>query len=239
MEIPPVNCVMLVRDRLRLTQQSLCSFMTNTDIPANLTIVDDGSGPETAAWLREYAAIRDHPQPVALLRNESLNGVTGAARNLAVCWSENYFDRGDFLYLSDNDVFFTLGWLGRLVAVSSAGPTKNFKLIGGQNHPFHQPLSFMRWMDPPIEVREYYAVAGTSQLMRWKTWDEFGPLCHRHAQGTNRSEDHAMCQGIRAAGYHVGAIWPHVVIDCGLHQTDGSESIGMSAKPLFEGIVQE
>jgi len=232
-----INVVMLVRDRPRLTAQALRSLALNTVGDWRLVIVDDQSQDETRRSLDFFRQFR--PKQVAILRNQTSKGITGQARNLGVYWAEGYWGRGDWLYLSDNDVYFTPGWDERLTVTYLAFGGE-FPLIGGQNHPYHQPIAECVNRDSPplVGIHEYQALAGTSWLIRWNTWDKYGPL-DAHAPGICQSEDHAFCQKIREAGGKVGALDPPVVIDCGLTDTFGKPAIGAEAKERIEGILYE
>jgi hypothetical protein len=110
-----MNIVMLVKDRPRLTHQALWSLAKHTDVDYNVTIIDDGSGSETREMLRMFAGTH---KDAALLCNKTSKGITGQARNLGVYWSEQYFGRGDWLYLSDNDVAFLPRWASTMISVS-------------------------------------------------------------------------------------------------------------------------
>lgn len=223
-----INVVMLVRDRPRLTHQALWSLTKHTDADYNVTIIDDGSGSETREMLCMFVAAN---RRAALLRNETTKGITGQARNLGVYWAERYWGRGDYLYLSDNDVCFLPGWASRMTETLRAGYAANLRLLGGARHPYHQPNeTYSGWV-------EVDAVAGYSQLMRWDIWDSYGPLDAR-APGVCMSEDHAFCQRIREL-YAVGYITPSALVDCGLTTTDGRPAIGHEVKPRLEGVVYE
>lgn len=223
-----MNIVMLVRNRPRLTHQALWSLAKNTDVDYNLTIVDDGSSADTSDMLRMFAYT--HKQ-VALLRNESSKGITGQARNLGVYWSDKYWGRGKYLYLSDNDVAFLPGWASRMVGVMNEAFIDGLRLLGGARHPFHQPnRHYLDW-------DETDAVAGYSQLMRWDVWDSYGPL-DAHAPGVCQSEDFAFCQKIRQWN-KVGYIVPSVLVDCGLTTTGGGAAIGAGSKPILSGLIYE
>lgn len=229
-----INCVMLVKDRPRLTRQALETFVANTDVEWTLCLVDDASGPETASMLRIFA--KGYPGKVVLLRNETSSGITAQVRNLGVYWSERRFGQGKWLCLLDNDVFCTAGWASKLIdSIQLCGPDT---VLGGQNHPYHQPTksyaTAMGWC-----IQEYYALAGTSWLMSWMTWLKFGPLVETGAPGVGQSEDAAFSSKVREFGGLVGSIDPPCVYDCGLTQTGGTLSPGHDVKPRVDGVYYE
>ena len=172
--------------------------------------------------------------------NEESLGV-GGSRNNGIAYSQKYFSRGDLLYLSYNDVYFTEEWLDVLIeAYSLHGDTT--KVIGGYCHPYSQP----NWMSPPWARKgEVYrtttrdAVGGASWLLSWNTWDKYGQLMD-NARGTCQSEDYEYCQRIRKDGYEVGAVVPHVVYHTGRTDTFGKLSPGADvASPDVEGVTIE
>lgn len=222
-----LNVVMLVRDRPRLTLQALTTLAKNTDVPYSLTVVDDMSKPETRDMLSLFGLRAN----VAILRNETSKGITGQARNLGVYWAEQYWGRGDYLYLSDNDVAFLPNWASKIIGIYTIW-SDEIKVLGGARHPYHQPI------DTCNGFQETDAVAGYSQLMTWDTWDNWGPL-DAHAPGTCQSEDHQFCQKIRADGFKVGYMKEAVLVDCGLTGTDGKPAVGYEAKPRVQVVYYE
>ncbi len=229
-----INVVMLVKDRPRLTEQAIDSLMKHTAGGFNLTIIDDGSVSMngTHSHLRVVWA---GSKSWTVLRVVEGKGITGQARNLGVYWAEKYWGRGDWLYLSDNDVYFTEGWDEKMVrALEMTGHP--IKLLGGSTHPFHKPNAVRSYGGFSIHTHD--AVSGYSQLMRWEIWDKYGPL-DAHAPGIRQSEDWAFCQKIIKDLGLVGSINPPVVYDCGLTDTFGEPAIGVEQIPRYEGVIQE
>lgn len=227
-----MNIVMLVKDRPRLTEQALDSLRANTTGPYNLTIVDDLS----ENFSTREIINREKERGAAVLLNMSSKGIIGQARNLGIFWSREYFgeDKDGLLYLADNDSYFTYGWD---VPVRTA--LEMFRhpcIVGGQNHPYHQPVSDIDF--ECVRLKGYLALAGTSWCMRWSTWHKFGPFVHS-APGPCQSEDWEFTQRLKKAGGTLWAVWPHVVYDCGITQTGGTMSPGHDAKPRAEGVIYE
>ncbi len=236
-----INIVMTVKDRPRLTAQALRTLALNTSGDWRLVIVDDQSADETCRGLDFFRRLR--PKQVAILRNHTSKGIVGQAKNLGVYWAERYWGRGEWLALSDNDVFFTPGWDEALTHTLTVSERREwgYLLIGGQNHPYHQPVAF-EWLHADTKqdtrkLQEYQALAGTSWLMRWDTWDRFGPL-DATTPGVCMGEDWTFTERTRAAGGRIGALDPPVVIDCSLTQTDGKPAIGVETKTKrVEGVL--
>lgn len=210
-----VNIVMLAHNRPRLTTQCMRSLGDNTPADLyNLTVIDDASENRVIALDKN----------TSVLRIENSKGITGQARNLGIYWAEKYWGRGEYLYLTDNDMYFTPGWLEVL--------TYNLKtlemggspwVLGGWNHPYLQPKD-----KAPLSARfvsSHDAVAGASQLMSWALWDKYGPL-DAHAVGVGQSEDWKFCQDLIKDGGYAGSIYPRVVFNCGITNSLGQLSPG-------------
>lgn len=234
-----VNIVMIVRDRQTLTSQSLGSLQQNTcSEDYNLTVIDDASKEKInydTTFTNSY--ILRTPQPYGV----------GGSRNLGIKASLNIFGRSTkggtphLLYLSDNDVYFTPGWLEALSGLLLCHPT--WKIIGGWNHPYHQPTERMkiapaRIGEPWRELWTQGAVAGVSWMLSWDTWDKFGPF-DANARGVRQSEDTAFCQRVTAAGFRVGCVWPHVVYHTGVTDTFGQAPPGAELFKRKEGVLYQ
>lgn len=222
-----VNICMIAKDRQRLTRQAIESLTVNTPSNLyNLTLIDDGSQPEAPQFIS--------PNKVTIRLSQS-KGIVGFARNLSIGMSEAYWGRGDFLYLSDNDLFFQPGWLEKMIEAFEACESHGLlRVLGGVRHPFHG-INRLAGVVPIVTTD---AVAGYSMLMRWETWYKYGPF-DAHAQGVCQSEDFAFCQKIIKDGGYVGYMEPGVLVNCGLTNSEGKPAVGSEAFPRVEGIVQE
>ncbi len=225
-----INVVMLIRDRLALTKQSIESFIHHTTVPANLTLVDDCSGPETEEYLSTLA--KGSSLSLQVVRNELALGV-GGSRNRGIRESESRFGKGDWLYLSDNDVYFERGWAEVLLSAAAHHPEA--LIIGGGCHPFMQPHAvrhpkFDAWLGMRLRLGPYElvyrdAISGYSWLLRWQTWREFGPFPD-NGRGTGQSEDWAVSRRVVESGYYVGSVAPEVVHHTGATATGGEPIVG-------------
>lgn len=224
------NIVMIAHDRPELTLQALVSLAKYTDPESyNLTIIDDAS--KVPVQFGDYRLEPLAPR-TAILRIERSKGITGQARNLGVYWAERYWGRGDWLYLSDNDVYFKEGWLDILIDAMRHTQGR-VALLGGGTHPFHQPTTeygqtLRGHLGPCVGNRAVLgrdAVAGYSHFMKWDLWDRFGPH-EAHAPGTGKSEDFKFCQDVLKAGFGVASLEPEVVVNCGVTNTAGEQMPG-------------
>lgn len=109
-----VDLVVCVHDALEDVQRCLASVLAHTAPPYRLILVDDGSGPQTAAWLRAFAA--EQGEGCLLLRSDEATGYTFAAnRGLRA---------GDapWVLLLNSDTEVTAGWLDRLLDCGRSDP---------------------------------------------------------------------------------------------------------------------
>jgi glycosyltransferase involved in cell wall biosynthesis len=100
-----VTILYVQRERFSPSTRTLPALYESTDVPFELVVVDAGSGPRMAAWLRSEAAARGFK----LIRREQLL-TPDAARNLA---AEGVAT--EFTCVLDNDVLVDRGWLETLL----------------------------------------------------------------------------------------------------------------------------
>lgn len=230
-----VDIVIPVFNRWELTEQTIHSLFENTDLELfNLYVVNDNSDEKTTELLRRLKGV----YPFTLIENEKNIG-PAASRN-QVCNEVIKRDtRSKYLYHSDNDVFFTDGWLQKLVDVFEHSEADDIKLIGGSCHPYLQTSSRIY-----CDVHEYTigikdAVSGYSQLMTWETWKKYGPFDENQGSQEKKimgSEDWAFCQRIIKDGFLVGSIEPEVVIPTGKTNTYGDPATGSETFKEIEGV---
>lgn len=259
------NIVMLIGPgRYRLTQQALESLQSGTDPDSySLTLVCDGVDFRTRSLVDRQA--ENEPVTSTVLHVENSGHTLSQLKNLGVAWSEQRFGRWEWLYFSDNDVFFTLGWMGKLTDVAGKSESLGFRLWGGQIHPFHQK----KYQDPEIpecahRITEHVILDGPSWLMRWNTWDEYGPFQRTTAPGPCQSEEYPFCERLTLpihpsvaqrteyekyvdgnrnleiiGGGRIGVISPHVVVHTGLTHLNGQDAPGRKERELMipEGVL--
>ena len=226
------NIVMICRDRYKLTKQALESLDAHTDRGAyTITIVDDGS---MAFRVRGLLArfCEDHPGQAQLITLNTSDHVLARAKNIGVSWARESFGEGDWLYLSDSDVWFAPGWLKALEGFALATERQGLRLWGGQCHPFHQPEREL------VHGYEVAVLDGPSWLMRWNNWTGLSRDC---ASGPCQSEEYPFCKAIRDDGDRIGVIHPHVVVHTGLTQTDGKDAPGRAERQAMipQGVLAE
>ena len=225
-----VDIIIPVHNRLELTKQTLESLIKNTHPDLyQLYIVDDLSNDGT----REY--LQKHENIFPIFFNETNIG-PGASRNMVCDFITHKQHRSKYLYHSDNDVFFTPGWLDRLIGAFQEINT-DILVLGGSCHPFLQNKEKIQYDGFSVGIKD--AVSGYSQLMEWNTWDKFGPF-DETMRGQERkimgSEDWAFCQKIVQAGFKVGSIEPEVVIPCGKTNTYGDPATGAETFKQVDGV---
>lgn len=228
------NIVLLVKDRPRLTEQCLNTLYANTPTEAfNLTVISDGSEPPTLSILRNYAD-KCWTNLRFIQLHDSI-GIVGWLRNVGASASERYFGRGDWLYFSDSDVAFFPGWLQKMTMVAGGYSVDGPLILGGCRHPFHgvnlehTGIGRFGWQATD-------AVAGYSLLMKWDTFDKYGPFASNQ-KGVGASEDFAMSRKIIEDGGKLGYIHPPVLAHTGITNTDGKPATGADSFKRVEGIL--
>jgi GT2 family glycosyltransferase len=243
-----VNIVIIARDRPLLTEQTLRS-VRNTQVEATVTVLDDGSLDDTMDIIQLSCEIPHPTLKFYTVRNYRPTGSSGAARNLAIRYSEARLGRGDLLYCSDNDVFFRPGWLEIMLDYWTIAKQEGIGILGGCNHPFHKLIDHDKYEDgwngginPNRLVTGKggcldlnLTLASQSWLMEWSTWDRFGPLAE--PQGVCMSEDHEFCQRVRAAGLKVGHVKPYLVIPTSRLNTFGKPIPGAELIQEYPGVL--
>lgn len=227
-----VNFTMLVHNRPKLTEQALVSLGEHDG--ATVTVLGNKVDPELWESIDNWRFYEGHNATRALLHNSFDDG-TGDLRNQVIRHSEYWFGRGDYLYLSDNDVFFKPGWLEALIKCYEVSRRYGFKVIGAYNHPYHQPIPgeqgvcLPRSLDPIVishAVNPVHALALQSMIMTWDIWDKYGPFCKTEPGRVCQSEDVDFTNKIVADGGKIGVVSPALIVNTGLTNSFGEKIPG-------------
>lgn len=263
------NIVLLIGPgRYRLTRQCLESLISHTDrLSYNLTIVLDSADFRVSMLVRSLA----DASGFTVLAVQNSGHTLSQLKNLGVAWSDQRWGRGDgsgWLYISDSDVWFSEGWLEKLTSTAEFAESFKFRLFGGQVHPFHSPVGELipitgQWVDDShpahraVVWTEHSVLDGPSWLMRWSTWDQYGPFDRTTAPGVCQSEEYPFCRRLTLpihSGYipgpettfligggRIGVISPHVVVHCGLTHLDGHDCVGRKEREAMipTGVLAE
>lgn len=213
------NFTLLARNRPNLTRQALASLGDDKNIFK--TVFDDRSAAETQILLEQWQKWGRGN----LVRNERPMG-TGMARNAVIRTSEELDGRKDYLYLSDNDVFFKPNWFKQLVVFYEVAWKHGFKVLGAYNHPFHQAVSSLDVPFFNVKIQEIQALALQSVLMRWEVWDQYGPFCETPVDRVCQSEDVDFARKIVADGGKLGVVSPALIVNTGITNSFGEKIPG-------------
>ncbi len=196
---------------------------------------------------------------VSILEITPATYVTGRLKNLGAYWSEKQFGRGEWLLFIDDDVAFVPGWLEKMTITMITCQSQAMKetspvlgVLGGNRHPYHGVNE--EWVLPyegqsviaernvvlscPIfsSVQITDAVAGYSMLMRWGTFDKYGPF-DSWAKGISQSEDFSFARRIVDDGGKVGYIHPPVLYHTGVTNSSGQPATGAEKIERVPGIL--
>ncbi len=216
--------------RPRLLEQTLRTLYENTPKDQfNLVMIFDGQEPASPEWMNPISYAN-----TSILRLDPPCNVTGRLKNLGAYWSEKQFGRGEWLLFIDDDVAFLPGWLEKMIMVCSSMNAFGGSLLGGCRHPYHginleHRVGRFGWQQTD-------AVAGYSMLMRWETFDKYGPF-DAHAKGIAQSEDYAFARRIVDDGGKVGYIHPPVLYHTGVTNSSGQPATGAEKIERVPGIL--
>lgn len=231
------NIVIPCHNRLEHTRQTLESLFENTNSGLyKLDVVDDKSTDGTRDYL---IRLYEEKKNFTLHLNKDSIG-PAASRNDTCKLITDKGLRGDYLYHSDNDVYFKKGWLHELThALSHAGTVK---LLGGGCHPYLKNNSTISVGNEhkmcTIGIKD--AVSGYSQLMTWETWDTYGDFSDSNRNAEKKiagSEDWAYCQKIIKSGHLVGSLEPELVIHTGKTNTYNEDATGAETFKNIDGVM--
>ncbi len=113
-----VDIIVCVHNALEDVSRCLSALIAKTAPPYRMIIVDDGSDPETQAFIDDFII----GQPVKLIRHSQALGYTLAA-NAGLRAST-----ADFVVLLNSDTIVTHGWLDRMIAC--ANDSSDIGLVG-------------------------------------------------------------------------------------------------------------
>ena len=226
------NFTLLCHSRPRLLKQALDSIGDTSQM--HFSIRGDAPTPEVLRIAGEFMEDK-----VGTLVAVAESKGTGHARNMVI--DSANMDRGDYLYLSDDDICaLRPDWLAVLIRAYEEAWLHGFRVIGGYNHPYHLPIASMPCSDGSV-VNEIYALALQSMLMKWEVWDKYGPFCRTPMGKVCQSEDADFCNKIRADGFRIGVVSPALLVNCGITNSFGEKIVGweMVKKEAPEGIIAE
>lgn len=183
-----VSIVMPVLDNLEWTRKGIESIKANTTVPHELILIDNGSGPETAAFLRDMADV--------LIRNEENRGCAGA-------WNQGVqASRHPFVCIVNNDIEVPCGWMERLIDFLEAF---NYAIVSPsvREGPFDYDLdSYNRKFAELLSNRHFRSeMRGIAMLSRRDLYDRVGGFDESFRFGKYEDED--MYFRIREAGMDV------------------------------------
>lgn len=241
------NVILLSHERPRLLRQCIESLYTNTpQDQLTVTVIDDDSQDfRTKKYLRSLTH-----KNLAVLEVQNSGHIISQLKNLGVFYSRQRFGTPEWLHIGDADSAFLPGWLNKLKWIAVTSEPRNFRLWGGQIHPYHQPINTNITLNGNTnitlngtEMTEHAVLDGPSYFMRWQTWREIGPFSRICAPGACQSDDVEWCSRLTGMryGYRIGVTSPHCVIHTGLTQSNGQLAPGAAERRalISPGVIAE
>ena len=226
------NFTMLVHGRPRLLKQALASIGDTSEM--RFSIYGDNPSCEVHCLVRDFMQDKEG---VYTAVGDSKG--TGRARNSVISGADT--SRGEYLYLSDDDVCaLRPDWLAKLIRAYEEAWLHGFKVIAAYNHPYHLPIGSVPCSDGSV-VNDVQALALQSMLMRWEVWDAFGPFKETPVDAVCQGEDVDFGNAIKAAGGRLGVISPALLVNCGITNSFGQPIPGweMVKGQAPEGVIVE
>ena len=233
-----ISVVILSHERPRLLRQCIESLYANTpqDQFSACIVNDAGLDFRVGKYLRSLTH-----KNLTVLDVQNSGHVLAQLKNLGVFYTRQHFGTPEWLYIGDSDTAFLPGWSERMINMAVASEPMEFRLWGGQVHPFHHPIETLSNASLELNMTEHSVLDGPSWFMRWKTWRDFGPFPRTTAPGPCQSEEYPFCQRLTAAGFRIGVTYPHCVIHTGLTQGNGNPAPGAAERRVLipEGVLAE
>ena len=198
--------VISTRNRLELLKQTLESLKKNSDSELEIVVVDDASDDgKTEQFLKMRSGVDVNYR---FLKKVSIAEVKKKGFEFA--------EKGEFIYFSDDDVYFEPHWDTKLIRVFRA--FGDIGVVGGRHHPHHQIFSTRQFEGNNIMICEQQA--GYSLFLRQEDYLDIGgyEVSERTANG---GEDSLVCDMIKDKGKLVASIDPPVIIHCGMYNWQG------------------
>lgn len=193
-------------ERPRLLAQTIESMFKNADTVPELVVIDCFSqDPGVGEYISQNNNLIDkyfrYPfrAPIHTVKNKGYLMAT----------------RSEYLYFSDNDMYFEPHWDTRLIKVLEAKP--EIGIVGGLHHPHHQ-------IDG-TEIIDNQAIVysneqpGYSMMMRMKDFKVIGPWFSDVPVG---GEDSNLCRMTELAGFKIAALATPAVLHCGASGSHGN-----------------
>lgn len=197
-------------NRYNLLKQTIESLFKNSVRDIYPIVVDDNSDDEiTNNYLKELS----DGKKIKLCKMRIRSG-PGVCKTYGASIAPN----SEYLYFSDNDVYFEEGWNEKLL--SALAFNQEIGILGGSRHPHHGVYISENGLDFSDQQ------VGYTMLMRKSVWNDIGPY-DRGELGEYGVEDTEICNRCRALGLKIASLKQEVIVHCGLTHIEGTNTAGV------------
>lgn len=205
--IPQTTIILCVKNRLELTRQTIETLKRNTYPKYRLLIMADNVDRDMAEYLNTLRA-EVYFLKFGVFKDDNVGFTVSqdVTRALGVSISDT-----EYLYFTDNDVYFTDGWLEKLFKIYEYQP--NAGIIGGRTHAYHKVLATF----PTHKLTDQQS--GYSTLMTKTMWNKCG-------LARKRFDDVGLAEAVLSHGHSIAQPIEPVLYHCGLTRSDGLQVIG-------------
>jgi len=218
--------IMLVKDRLELTKQTINTLFATTKLPFNLIILSDNSNSETTQYLK---TLDKKAKIIFMPYSTGPGSIKNAGLSIA---GDN-----EFYYITDNDIYFLPNWLETLYKIMEIFPEVG--IAGGRTHAYHGELETIS--KGGISIKTCNQQSGYSMLIRRKVWLDCGPFLHYEMPSGLGKEDTKFCQIATEYGWKIAHPVQPVILHCGARNTFGQNMVGLDTEdqqPFPPGAIR-
>lgn len=224
-----VSIIILTLNQMEYTRKCIESIDSQTHIPHEIIVVDNGSTDETLAYLHSLEKKNRHRKGMTIVANKENLGFAGG-NNVGLGLS-----KGTYVLMMNNDIVVTPGWLDLLIATAEKSP--KIGIVGPKSNQVSGPqfVEKVHYNQETLEGLDRFSerfakdnsgksnrtlrVVGFCMLVKRAVIDRIGGMDDRFGRGNFEDDDFS----IRAA---LAGFESWTVEDCFVHHFGNRTFIG-------------